>query len=90
MTEVRMRVSAYALVPEAGRLLLTRLSESSPVFAPGLWYAVRLKGNAAEVAEVNGSTDAVSWIPVSDLREQVLSPAAIDGLRTLGDPAASA
>jgi 8-oxo-dGTP diphosphatase len=37
-TRTRTRVSVYALVTENGRLLLTRLSESSAIFAPGLWH----------------------------------------------------
>ncbi|MCI3928286.1 NUDIX hydrolase [Streptomyces sp. AN091965] len=32
------RVSAYAVVVEDDRMLLARLSDSSPVFAPGLWH----------------------------------------------------
>ncbi|MFF2773441.1 NUDIX domain-containing protein [Streptomyces sp. NPDC058052] len=35
---VRTRVSAYALAVREGRMLLTRLSDASPVFAPGLWH----------------------------------------------------
>jgi ADP-ribose pyrophosphatase YjhB (NUDIX family) len=35
---VRTRVSAYAIVQDEGCLLLTRLSDASPVFAPGLWH----------------------------------------------------
>ncbi|MFG2995191.1 NUDIX hydrolase [Streptomyces sp. NPDC048340] len=39
MTEhVRSRVSAYAIATTQDRLLLTRLSDSSPVFEPGLWH----------------------------------------------------
>ncbi|MFE6779479.1 NUDIX hydrolase [Streptomyces sp. NPDC057702] len=34
----RTRVSAYAIAVADGRLLLTRLSAASPVFAPGLWH----------------------------------------------------
>ncbi|GAA3177600.1 MULTISPECIES: NUDIX hydrolase [Streptomyces] len=34
----RTRVSAYAVVIDDGKLLLTRLSAASPVFAPGLWH----------------------------------------------------
>lgn len=145
MADVRIRVSAYALVQEEGRLLLARLSQSSPVFAPGLWhlpgggidpgeqpvealarelreetgrelararlvdartyavgrggvdwhltglfYAVELKGadpedGVPEVVEADGSTDAVRWIPLSELRDPMLSPAAVDGLRMLGE-----
>lgn len=36
--QARTRVSAYAIAVEDDRLLLTRLSEASPVFAPGLWH----------------------------------------------------
>lgn len=35
---VRSRVSAYAIAVEQDRLLLTQLSDSSPVFTPGLWH----------------------------------------------------
>jgi 8-oxo-dGTP pyrophosphatase MutT (NUDIX family) len=35
---VRTRVSAYAIARADGCLLLTRLSDASPVFAPGLWH----------------------------------------------------
>lgn len=37
-SDVRSRVSAYAIAVAEGRLLLTRLSDSSPVFLPGLWH----------------------------------------------------
>ncbi|MDV5147375.1 NUDIX domain-containing protein [Streptomyces sp. SBC-4] len=37
-TPVQKRVSAYAIVVEGDRLLLTRLSEASPVFEAGLWH----------------------------------------------------
>ncbi|MCX4982448.1 NUDIX hydrolase [Streptomyces sp. NBC_00572] len=37
-TQVRNRVSAYGIVVEHEQLLLTRLSEASPVFEPGLWH----------------------------------------------------
>lgn len=129
----------YAIAVEDGRLLLTRLSDTSPVFAPGLWhmpgggidpgeqpvdalsrelleeaglqladarlldartyaarrngvswsltalfYRVALKGGAPAVTEVDGSTDAVAWIPLTDLRDgTTLSPAAADALRIL-------
>ncbi|MER6913566.1 NUDIX domain-containing protein [Streptomyces sp. NPDC000594] len=36
--QVRTRVSAYAIAVEDDRLLLARLSEASPIFAPGLWH----------------------------------------------------
>ncbi|MEU1220219.1 NUDIX hydrolase [Streptomyces microflavus] len=136
---VRSRVSAYAIAVEDERLLLTRLSDASPVFAPGLWhmpgggidpgeqpvealsrelreetgreladarlldartctvrrngvswsltalfYAVALKDGASEVTEIDGSTDAVMWIPLTDLQDDtMLSPAAADALRML-------
>ncbi|MFD9939190.1 NUDIX hydrolase [Nonomuraea sp. NPDC059023] len=141
--EVRTRVSAYAIVTSAGRLLLTRLSESSPIFPPGAWhlpgggidpgeqpeqalarelreetgldltgarlvaartYAVTRLGvswhltglfYAAEVApgspavtEADGTTDAVTWLPIADLGDAsgpALSPAAADALRLLGE-----
>ncbi|MFI6895403.1 NUDIX hydrolase [Streptomyces sp. NPDC050256] len=35
---VRTRVSAYAIAREDDHLLLARLSDASPVFAPGLWH----------------------------------------------------
>jgi 8-oxo-dGTP pyrophosphatase MutT (NUDIX family) len=34
----RLRVSAYGLAVEADRLLLTRLSQASPIFEPGRWH----------------------------------------------------
>ncbi|MFD8116756.1 NUDIX hydrolase [Streptomyces microflavus] len=136
---VRTRVSAYAIAVEDERLLLTRLSDASPVFAPGLWhmpgggidpgeqpvealsrelreetgreladalpldartyavrrngvswsltalfYAVALKDGASEVTEIDGSTDAVMWIPLADLQDDTTpSPAAADALRML-------
>ncbi|GAB2958953.1 hypothetical protein GCM10027280_54620 [Micromonospora polyrhachis] len=36
--QVRSRVSAYAIAVTEGRLLLTQLSGTSPVFLPGLWH----------------------------------------------------
>ncbi|MFF8408137.1 NUDIX domain-containing protein [Streptomyces omiyaensis] len=44
----RPRVSAYALAVREGRMLLTRLSEASPVFAPGVWH---LPGGGVEPGE---------------------------------------
>ncbi|MFJ4754706.1 MULTISPECIES: NUDIX hydrolase [unclassified Streptomyces] len=35
---VRTRMSAYAIATEGDRMLLARLSGTSPVFAPGLWH----------------------------------------------------
>ncbi|WP_067126311.1 NUDIX domain-containing protein [Microtetraspora malaysiensis] len=37
-TQVRTRISAYAIAVEEDRLLLGRLSDASPVFMPGLWH----------------------------------------------------
>jgi 8-oxo-dGTP pyrophosphatase MutT (NUDIX family) len=36
--QVRTRVSAYAVAVHTERLLLTRLSATSPIFEPGLWH----------------------------------------------------
>ncbi|MFF3016907.1 NUDIX hydrolase [Streptomyces sp. NPDC057939] len=138
-TDVRTRVSAYAIAVEDDRLLLIRLSDASPVFAPGLWHLpgggidpgeqpvealsrelreetglelvdarlldartysarrngvswsltalfhlVTLGGGAPTVTEIDGSTDAAVWIPLADLRDETLSPAAADALRMLG------
>jgi 8-oxo-dGTP pyrophosphatase MutT (NUDIX family) len=35
---LQIRVSVYAVAVEDERLLLVRLSDSSPVFTPGLWH----------------------------------------------------
>ncbi|GAA5002887.1 hypothetical protein GCM10023317_36200 [Actinopolymorpha pittospori] len=35
---VRTRVSAYAVAVDSERVLLTRLSATSPIFEPGLWH----------------------------------------------------
>ncbi|MGN2362512.1 hypothetical protein [Streptomyces luridiscabiei] len=49
-----------------------------------MFYAVALKDGAREVTEVDGSTDAVMWIPLADLQDDtMLSPAAADALRML-------
>lgn len=37
-SDVRSRVSAYAIAVVEHQLLLTRLSDNSPVFMPGLWH----------------------------------------------------
>lgn len=37
-SRTRNRISVYAVAEEDGRLLLARLSDASPVFAPGLWH----------------------------------------------------
>ncbi|MGW9116415.1 NUDIX hydrolase [Streptomyces sp. NPDC055663] len=37
-SDVRSRISAYAIAVVEHQLLLTQLSESSPVFMPGLWH----------------------------------------------------
>ena len=46
--EPRLRVTAYAVVVRDAALLLTQLSEASPVFAPGLWT---LPGGGLEPGE---------------------------------------
>ncbi|MFI6873635.1 NUDIX hydrolase [Streptomyces sp. NPDC050400] len=48
-----------------------------------LFYAVELKGDLPEVVEVAGSTEAVEWIPLAELDDAMLSPAAVDGLRRM-------
>ncbi len=49
-----------------------------------LFYVVALKGGAPAVSEIDGSTDAVAWIPLADLQhDTMLSPAAADALRIL-------
>ncbi|MFE0461331.1 NUDIX hydrolase [Kitasatospora sp. NPDC058965] len=48
-----------------------------------LFYLVTLRAGAPEVTEVDGSTDAAVWLPLADLRESELSPAAVDALRML-------
>ncbi|MFD0153008.1 NUDIX hydrolase [Streptomyces sp. NPDC055721] len=49
-----------------------------------LFYVVALKGGAPAVSEIDGSTDAVAWIPLADLQDHtMLSPAAADALRIL-------
>ncbi|MCX5107555.1 NUDIX domain-containing protein [Streptomyces sp. NBC_00378] len=37
-SDVRSRISAYAIAVVEHQLLLTQLSDSSPVFIPGLWH----------------------------------------------------
>lgn len=37
-SDVHSRVSAYAIAVAEHQLLLTQLSDSSPVFMPGLWH----------------------------------------------------
>ncbi|MFF2011916.1 NUDIX domain-containing protein [Streptomyces sp. NPDC058195] len=47
-----------------------------------LFYAASLKGEVPAVTEVDGSTEAVAWVPLADLRDEVaLSPATADALR---------
>ncbi|TVL90722.1 NUDIX hydrolase [Streptomyces sp. SAJ15] len=36
--QTRLRISAYAIATAEDRLLLTRLTDASPVFAPGVWH----------------------------------------------------
>ncbi|MFJ9529461.1 NUDIX domain-containing protein [Streptomyces sp. SID5594] len=48
-----------------------------------LFYAVDLKAGAPVVVETDGSTDAAVWIPLADLDDSLLSPAAADALRLL-------
>ncbi|WP_237555021.1 MULTISPECIES: NUDIX domain-containing protein [unclassified Streptomyces] len=135
---MQIRVSVYAIAVEDDRLLLARLSDSSPIFPPGLWhllgggidpgeqpmvalarelreetglelgaarlldartyaaqrhgvewnltalfYAVDLKNGTTVVGEIDGSTNAAEWVPLADLKEAKLSPAAADARRIL-------
>jgi hypothetical protein len=48
-----------------------------------LFYAVDFAAGSPAVTEVDGSTDAVAWVPLPGLRESVLSPAAVDALDPL-------
>lgn len=134
----RLRVTAYAVVVRDGSVLLTRLSEASPVFAPGNWhlpgggmdpgeqpcdaltrelqeeaglpvvdarlldarsylaerndvrwnvisllYGARVGPGEPHVVEVGGSSDAIEWVPLNQVRERPLSPPAQDGLRLM-------
>ncbi|SBT89065.1 ADP-ribose pyrophosphatase YjhB, NUDIX family [Streptomyces sp. DI166] len=49
-----------------------------------LFYATVLSGGAPTITERDGSTEAVAWVPLADLRDpSLLSPAAADALRML-------
>ncbi|MFH8735567.1 NUDIX domain-containing protein [Streptomyces sp. NPDC017964] len=50
----------------------------------GLFYRVDLKPGAPVVTKGDDSTSAVTWMPLSGLRESELSPAAVDGLAMTG------
>ncbi|MFJ6013064.1 NUDIX hydrolase [Streptomyces sp. NPDC092952] len=136
--QVRTRVSAYAIAVRDGHMLVARLSEASPVFAPGLWhlpgggidpgeqpvetlarelleetgleptearlldartyparrngvswsltalfYAVSLKDGEPTVTEIDGSTEAAMWVPLTDLGPGTVSPPTADALGML-------
>ncbi|MFE0424128.1 NUDIX hydrolase [Streptomyces sp. NPDC058953] len=49
----------------------------------GLFYAVDVAAGTSARAEADGSTDAAVWVPLPDLRDTPLSPAAADALRLL-------
>lgn len=49
-----------------------------------LFYAASLKDGPLTVTEVDGSTEAAEWVPLTDLQDHtVLSPAAADAMRML-------
>ncbi|MEU6660017.1 NUDIX domain-containing protein [Streptomyces sp. NPDC046821] len=50
----------------------------------GLFYLVDIKPGPLRVTKADDSTDAVTWMPLSGMRESQLSPAAVDGLRLIG------
>ncbi|MFJ6749579.1 hypothetical protein ACIQNI_15510 [Streptomyces sp. NPDC091266] len=52
----------------------------------GLFYRVDLQSGAPQITENDGSAAAVRWMPLSDLTDSMLSPAAIDGLDMIGRP----
>ncbi|MEV8456484.1 NUDIX domain-containing protein [Streptomyces sp. NPDC052095] len=135
---VRTRISAYAIAVRDDHMLVARLSEASPVFAPGLWhlpgggidpgeqpvetlarelleetgleltevhlldartyparrngvawsltalfYAVSLKDGEPVVTEIDGSTEAAMWVPLTDLGPGTVSPPTTDALGML-------
>ncbi|MFB7329982.1 MULTISPECIES: NUDIX hydrolase [unclassified Streptomyces] len=55
-----------------------------------LFYIVDLEAGAPAVAEIDGSTDAAAWIPMADLHDSMLSPAASDALHILQSKGQSA
>ncbi|MFC9671282.1 NUDIX domain-containing protein [Streptomyces sp. NPDC056949] len=50
----------------------------------GLFYRVEVKPGPLVVTKADDSTSAVTWMPLSGLRESQLSPAAVDGLAMTG------
>ncbi|MFF1565609.1 NUDIX domain-containing protein [Streptomyces sp. NPDC058293] len=50
----------------------------------GLFYRVDVKPAPLVVTKADDSTSAVTWMPLSGLRESRLSPAAVDSLAMIG------
>ncbi|HEY7046117.1 MAG TPA: NUDIX domain-containing protein [Jatrophihabitantaceae bacterium] len=48
-----------------------------------LFYRVGLESADGIVSEVEGTTDAATWLPLADLHDEALSPAARDAVRLM-------
>ena len=48
-----------------------------------LLYGARVGDGEPRVVEVNGSSDAIEWVPVEEAKSRPLSPPARDGLQLM-------